>query len=230
LATKLVGRIRAKLGAELALGTVFDSPTVARLAAALGNGPKRPALTPMPRPRRLPLSFAQQRLWFLYRLEGPSPTYNIPLAVRIEGPLDVEALRTALSDVVGRHEVLRTVYPEYEGRPYQKVLDWVPALHEGGTLRDAARRAFKLDTEPPFEARLLDGQVLSLLTHHIASDGWSEDRLLADLVTAYNERRRGRSPNWTPLPVQYADYALWQRNLLTEVADKQLEYWRDQLA
>src|SRR5439155_7751298 len=155
LATKLVGRIRAKLGAELALGTVFDSPTVARLAAALGNGPKRPALTPMPRPRRLPLSSAQQRLWFLYRLEGPSPTYNIPLAVRLEGPLDVAALREALSDVTGRHEVLRTVYPEFEGRPYQQVLEWTPTLRIGqGSVRDAARRSFELDREPPFEAQL----------------------------------------------------------------------------
>ncbi|HVW44153.1 MAG TPA: amino acid adenylation domain-containing protein [Amycolatopsis sp.] len=226
LATKLVSRIRAELNAELSITTVFDTRTVAGLAAALDTGAEqRPALTPMPRPRRVPLSFAQQRLWFLYRLEGPSPTYNIPLAVRIEGDLDIPALRAALSDVVGRHEVLRTIYPEFEGKPYQQVLDWVPELHEGGT----PRRAFELDREPPFEARLLDGQVLSLLTHHIASDGWSEERLLADLATAYAERKRGRRPQWTPLPVQYADYALWQRRELAETAGRQLEYWRDQL-
>ncbi|NKQ56412.1 amino acid adenylation domain-containing protein, partial [Amycolatopsis sp. K13G38] len=231
LATKLVSRVRHELGAELAIGTVFDARTVARLAAALdASGEKRPPLRPMPRPRRVPLSFAQQRLWFLYRLEGASPTYNIPLAVRIEGPLDVGALRAALSDVVKRHEVLRTIYPEFEGRPYQQVIDWTPTLREGGTLAEAARRAFALDKEPPFEARLLDGQVLSLLTHHIAGDGWSEDRLLGDLVTAYHERKARSGPNWTPLPVQYADYALWQRELLAETADEQLEYWRDRLA
>ncbi|MTD55767.1 condensation domain-containing protein [Amycolatopsis pithecellobii] len=237
LATKLVGRVRAELGIELAIGTIFDAPTVARLAAALDEGgQKQPALAPMPRPRRVPLSFAQQRLWFLYRLEGPSPTYNIPLAVRIDGPLDVEALTAALSDVVGRHEVLRTVYPDFEGQPYQQVLDWTPTLRSGGTVEEAARRAFELDREPPFEARLLDGQVLSLLTHHIAGDGWSGEQLLADLATAYTARVRGRTPSWSPLPVQYADYALWQRDLLGNAADPesafstQLEYWRDQLA
>ncbi|TVT12945.1 AMP-binding protein, partial [Amycolatopsis acidiphila] len=237
LATKLVGRVRAELGIELAIGTVFDAPTVARLAAVLDDGAhKRPALTPMPRPRRIPLSFAQQRLWFLYRLEGATPTYNVSLAVRIDGPLDVEALQAALSDVVGRHEVLRTVYPEFEGRPYQQVLDRTPALRFGGTPEEAARRAFELDREPPFEARLLDGQVLSLLTHHIATDGWSGERLLADLSTAYAARMHGRRPDWSPLPVQYADYALWQRDLLGNDADPeslsaiQLAYWREQLA
>jgi amino acid adenylation domain-containing protein len=237
LATKLVGRVRSELGIELAIGTIFDAPTVSRLAAALDDGGhKRPALTPMPRPRRVPLSFAQQRLWFLYRLEGPSPTYNVPLAVRLDGPLDVAALRAALSDVVGRHEVLRTVYPEWEGRPYQKVLDWTPTLLFGGTAEEAARRAFELDREPPFEARLLDGQVLSLLTHHIAGDGWSAERLLADLTAAYTARLHGRRPDWAPLPVQYADYALWQRDLLGNAADPdslsatQLAYWREQLA
>jgi amino acid adenylation domain-containing protein len=237
LATKLVGRIRAELGAELAISAVFDAPTVARLAVVLDDGgQKRPALTPMPRPRRVPLSFAQQRLWFLYRLEGPSPTYNVPLAVRLDGPVDLDALRAALSDVVSRHEVLRTVYPEFEGKPYQQVLEWAPTLHTGGTLREAAHRAFELDREPPFEARLVDGQVLSLLTHHIASDGWSADRLLADLTTAYTARLRGRRPDWTPLPVQYADYALWQRDLLGNAADPdslsatQLAYWTGQLA
>ncbi|GHF71752.1 non-ribosomal peptide synthetase component F/acyl carrier protein [Amycolatopsis bartoniae] len=237
LATRLVGRIRAELGVELTIGTVFDAPTVSRLAAALdGGGQKRPALTPMPKPRRVPLSFAQQRLWFLYRLEGPSPTYNVPLAVRLDGPVDLDALRAALSDVVGRHEVLRTVYPESEGRPYQRVLEWAPTLHLGGTPEEAARRAFELDREPPFEARLCDGQVLSLLTHHIASDGWSGERLIADLSTAYAARARGRRPDWAPLPVQYADYALWQRDLLGNDADPdslaatQLEYWRNQLA
>ncbi|HVV14350.1 non-ribosomal peptide synthetase [Amycolatopsis sp.] len=237
LATRLVGRIRAELGVEVSIGTVFDAPTVARLADALEVGDrKRPALTPMPRPRRVPLSYAQQRLWFLYRLEGPSPTYNVPLAVRLDGDLDVDALRSALADVVGRHEVLRTSYPEFEGKPYQQVLEWTPALHTGGTLEQAARRSFELDSEPPFEARLLDGQVLSLLTHHIAGDGWSAERLLADLTTAYTARLHGRRPEWAPLPVQYADYALWQRDLLGNHGDPdslsatQLAYWRGQLA
>ncbi|ATY11274.1 non-ribosomal peptide synthetase [Amycolatopsis sp. AA4] len=240
LATKLVGRARAELGAELTIGTVFDAPTVARLAAILDDrGKTRPALTPMTRPRRLPLSFAQQRLWFLYRLEGASATYNVPFAVRLDGQLDVDALRAALSDVVGRHEVLRTIYPEFEGKPYQQVLGWTPTLAIGGTVREAAQRAFELDREPPFEARLIrdgDSHVLSLLTHHIASDGWSTERLVADLTTAYAARCAGRRPAWTPLPVHYADYVLWQRDLLGNDADPdslastQLEYWRTALA
>ncbi|GAA3808759.1 non-ribosomal peptide synthetase [Amycolatopsis tucumanensis] len=241
LATKLVGRIRADLGVDLAIGTVFDAPTVARLATALDGGTqKRPALTPMPRPRRIPLSSAQQRLWFLYRLEGPSATYNVPFAVRLDGPLDVDALRAALADVVSRHEVLRTIYPEFEGKPYQQVLDTIPPLIVGdGSPREAAQRAFELDREPPFEARLFrdgDSHVLSLLTHHIASDGWSAERLLADLTTAYTARLQGRGPGWAPLPVQYADYALWQRDLLGNDADPnslastQLAYWTRQLA
>ncbi|MDQ0377608.1 non-ribosomal peptide synthetase [Amycolatopsis thermophila] len=241
LVTRLVGRIRDDLGIDIAIGTVFDAPTVARLATALDGGTRRrPALTPMPRPRRTPLSSAQQRLWFLYRLEGPSATYNVPFAVRLDGPLDVDALRAALADVVSRHEVLRTIYPEFEGKPYQQVLDTVPPLIVGhGSPRDAARRAFGLDREPPFEARLFrdgDSHVLSLLTHHIASDGWSAERLLADLTTAYTARSHGRSPGWAPLPVQYADYALWQRDLLGNDADPdslaatQLAYWTRQLA
>ncbi|MGC7103147.1 condensation domain-containing protein, partial [Amycolatopsis lurida] len=241
LATRLVGRVRAELRAEIAIGEVFEAPTVAGLAALLdAAGRKRPALTPMPRPRRIPLSSAQQRLWFLYRLEGPSATYNVPFAVRIDGPLDAEALNLALADVVRRHEVLRTIYPEFEGKPYQQVLDVLPRLKFGeGSPRDAAARAFELDRDPPFEATLYqagDAHVLSLLAHHIASDGWSAERLVADLTTAYHERSRGRTPSWTPLPVQYADYALWQRDLLGNDADpkslaaEQLAYWSKQLA
>ncbi|WP_417448666.1 amino acid adenylation domain-containing protein [Kibdelosporangium philippinense] len=242
LATRLVGRVRADLDAEIAIGEVFEAPTVAGLAALLDDGRrKRPALTPMPRPRRIPLSSAQQRLWFLYRLEGPSATYNVPFAVRIDGPLNTDALGLALADVVRRHEVLRTIYPEFEGKPYQQVLNVLPRLKFGtGAPRDAAARAFELDREPPFEATLYrvsdDAHVLSLLAHHIASDGWSAERLVADLTTAYHERSRGRTPAWTPLPVQYADYALWQRDLLgndtdpNSLAAGQLAYWTQQLA
>ncbi|MDX3658020.1 amino acid adenylation domain-containing protein [Streptomyces sp. ID05-26A] len=236
LATRLVGRVRAGLGAEITIGEVFEAPTVAGLAGLLDStGRRRPVLTPMPRPRRIPLSSAQQRLWFLYRLEGPSATYNVPFAVRIDGPLDTDALNLALADVVRRHEVLRTIYPEFEGKPYQQVLDVLPSLKHGeGAPRDAAARAFELDREPPFEATLHrvgdNAHVLSLLTHHIASDGWSSERLVADLTTAYHERSRGRTPTWAPLPVQYADYALWQRDLLGTLATEQLAYWTKQLA
>ncbi|WP_370949206.1 amino acid adenylation domain-containing protein [Amycolatopsis sp. cg5] len=243
MATRLVGRIRAELGAEVALRTVFDAPTPSKLAAALSEvAGARPALTPRPRPRRQPLSAAQRRLWFLYRLEGPSPTYNIPLAVRLAGPLDVDALRAAIADVVSRHEVLRTVYPEFEGKPYQRVLKSAAPLsvvHSAepeldGRLRDAAKHAFVLDSEPPLSAKLFvldeSTHVLSLLTHHIASDGWSGGRLLADLSAAYTARCRGLRPDWSPLPVQYADYALWQEEVLAKDADAQLAYWTERLA
>ncbi|WP_116209721.1 non-ribosomal peptide synthetase [Streptomyces olivoreticuli] len=252
LATRLISRIRTALGAELQLRTLFQAPTPAQLAKELDRSREaRPALVPQERPSQLPLSFAQQRLWFLHKLEGPSATYNIPLAARLSGELDVDALRAALADVVERHEALRTVFTEVGGVPCQRVLegaDAVPPLTEvklgeaelDSAVATAAVHPFDLADESPIRATLfaLDGDdhVLVLVVHHIAADGWSMRPLWRDLSAAYAARRDGRTPNWAPLPVQYADYTLWQRGLLGDAADpdglwtKQVAYWKEALA
>ncbi|MEU9482478.1 amino acid adenylation domain-containing protein [Streptomyces decoyicus] len=256
LATRLVSRIRAVLGVELAVRDVFEAPTVAGLAARIDapgrEASRRPALRPADdRPAELPLSFAQRRLWFLHRLEGPSATYNMPFALRLSGDLDVAALHAALNDVVARHEALRTVYPETAGVPHQHVLDPadavidlpVQAVDEAGlaaSLADAATHRFALSSEPPLRAQLFtpgpDEHILLLVLHHIAGDALSNRPLARDLSSAYTARRAGRAPSWTPLPLQYADHTLWQRRFLgaaddpDSVLSRQVEYWRRTLA
>ncbi|MFF1614786.1 amino acid adenylation domain-containing protein, partial [Amycolatopsis sp. NPDC058278] len=250
LATRLVSRIRALLGVEVPIRAVFDAPTPARLAEALDPGRRsRPALVPAERPDVLPLSFAQQRLWFLDRLDGASATYNIPWAWELTGPVDTGALRAALGDVVARHEVLRTLLAEEQGTPRQVVLDRadpvlvtesVPAADVDERVAAAASYCFTLDAEIPVRATLVsagpDRHVFVLLVHHIAGDGWSLPPLKRDLDTAYAARRRGERPQWTPLPVQYADYTLWQREMFGRADDpdsllgRQAAFWRDTLA
>ena len=254
LAVRLASRVRAVLGAELAVRAVFEDPTPAGLAARLaGAGPARAALARRVRPERVPLSFAQRRLWFLAQLEGPSAAYNTPMAVRLAGDLDTGALAAALDDLVARHEALRTVFPESGGEPFQQVLEVGEA---GGVLREARAagedeaavlaaaetgHGFDLGAELPVRALLIrtgpDTHVLSVVVHHIATDGWSTGILARDLGTAYAARcRAGAAPGWGPLPVQYADYALWQRELLGSEDDPgsvlagQVAWWRAALA
>ena len=251
LAMRLAGRVRAVLDAELPVRMVFEAPTPARLAAALaGAGPARARLAARPRPERAVLSFAQQRLWFLAQLEGPSATYNIPVAVRLDGDLDAAALAAALDDVTGRHEVLRTVFPTEGGQPYQQVLDAAgrelpvtPVTGEAEAAAVAAAeagRGFDLAAEAPLRARLLKIStglhVLVLVLHHIAGDGWSMGPLARDISAAYAARAAGRAPGWAPLPVQYRDYAAWQRELLGDEDDPgsvltaQVTWWQQVLA
>ncbi|MEV5761071.1 amino acid adenylation domain-containing protein [Streptomyces tendae] len=253
LVTKLVSRIRTSLGAELPIRQLFETPTVAALSAVLGKdtAPSRPTVTAVdPRPARIPLSYAQQRLWFLNRFEGPSATYNIPVALRLTGTLDQGALRQALADVVTRHESLRTVFAEdadgayqivrepADARPDLQVIETGPEEVEE-RLRDAAQRGFDLSAdsgELPFRVTLFevgdDEHVLLLLLHHIVSDAWSRAPLARDLTAAYAARVHGSTaPEWAPLPVQYADYSLWQRDILgteddpTSEITRQLDYW-----
>ncbi|MFE2532170.1 amino acid adenylation domain-containing protein, partial [Streptomyces sp. NPDC059371] len=252
LATRLVARVRAALGVELALRTLFQTPTVAGLAAGLGGADRaRLALGRAERPELVPLSSAQRRLWFLRQLEGADSVYNMPLAWRLSGPLDLAALEAALGDVVDRHETLRTVFPAADGVPYQQVLATAEARPRLSVttadetdlpelLTGAAARGFDLAAEPPLRAEVFevsaDEHVLLLVMHHIAGDGWSLGPLAADLATAYAARRQGEEPRWAPPPVQYADYTLWQQELLGDPADqdslfaRQQAYWTEQLA
>ncbi|MER5985967.1 amino acid adenylation domain-containing protein [Streptomyces sp. NPDC001787] len=251
LATRLIARARSALGVELGIRDLFKSPTVAGLAARLAPAPgSRTALTPAERPAVLPLSAAQRRVWFLSRI-GQGPDYNLPFALRLRGPLDTGALRAALTDVVNRHEALRTVFPEHDGEPGQHILPAgaVPVTVEpvdcppadlARTLAALAAREFDLETQPPLRTALYrtgaDDHVLSLVAHHIASDGWSLGVLLRDLTAAYTARCEGRGPSLAPLPVQYADYTLWQHTVLGDEDDpdspaaRQLAFWRESLA
>ncbi|MDQ4709278.1 non-ribosomal peptide synthetase DhbF [Bacillus subtilis] len=251
LAARLMSRIREVMGAELGIAKLFDEPTVAGLAAHLDLAQSaRPALQRAERPEKIPLSFAQRRLWFLHCLEGPSPTYNIPVAVRLSGELDQGLLKAALYDLVCRHESLRTIFPESQGTSYQHILDAGqahPELHVteiaekelSDRLAEAVRYSFDLAAEPAFRAELFvigpDEYVLLLLVHHIVGDGWSLTPLTRDLGTAYAARCHGRSPEWAPLAVQYADYALWQQELLgnednpNSLIAGQLAFWKETL-
>ncbi|MFE6750926.1 amino acid adenylation domain-containing protein [Kitasatospora purpeofusca] len=245
LATRLVGRVRADLGAELAIGDLFQAPTVAALAARLADGdtPARPALLPERRPEHLPVSFAQRRLWFLGKAEGPAATYNVTLALRLSGPLDTAALERALGDVVARHESLRTVFTELDGVPHQRVLDGPPGPLLTVTDRpaqDLVGHLFDLAADVPLHAYLCpegpEEHVLTLVLHHIAGDGWSLRPLFRDLAEAYTAHRDGAAPEPRPLPVQYADYTLWQYRLLGADTDprsllsRQLDHWREALS
>ncbi|WP_371669343.1 amino acid adenylation domain-containing protein [Streptomyces sp. NBC_00289] len=254
LATRLVSRIRAELGAELPIRAVFEDRTAAALALRLaGADQARPAPRRMERGPRVPLSYAQQRLWFLHRLEGPSATYNLPVAVRLTGAPDLAALRAAARHLVARHESLRTYFADGPGGAEQVV---VPAdeavvdltVHDlspealPAALDRAAGHLFDLAAEIPARFDLFrTGErehVLLLCIHHIASDGWSLAPLVRDLCDAYAAHLDpdAEGPG-TPAPnVGYVDYTLWQREVLGSPDDpdspmsRQLAYWRDRLA
>ncbi|MDW4897352.1 amino acid adenylation domain-containing protein [Streptomyces californicus] len=264
LAARLAARLREHFGVPMGIADVFRHTTPGALAALVrtraGAALASVPLSPVPRTGPLPLSPAQQRLWFLHRLEGPSPTYNIPLVLSVNGPLDRDALQLALHDLAERHETLRTVYPPTDNAsgaaadggaddsPRQHILPAddpaarpVLRLAEPGSdLTEAVRYRFDLATEPPLRTVLFsespDHHTLLLLLHHIAGDGASTTPLARDLATAYTARAQGRAPEFAPLAGQYVDHAARLQSLLgspaepTALAETQLAHWRQALA
>jgi FkbM family methyltransferase len=257
LATQVMSRIREAFGIELHLLTLFESPTVRGLAPKVeiamrtGQGLNTPPLQRCTRTSEMPLSFAQQRLWFLSQLEPENPFYNCPITLRLVGPLNVAALERTLKEIVRRHEVLRTSFPAYHGEPQQVIaaqVEFALELTDLSTLPDTereetARRMAAEEAQTPFDlavgplvrARLLRlseaEHVVLFKMHHIVSDGWSMGLLIQEVSQLYEAYSAGGASPLAELPVQYADYAWWQRQWLTgEVLEKQLAYWREQLA
>ncbi|WP_330255502.1 amino acid adenylation domain-containing protein [Nocardia sp. NBC_00565] len=253
VAIRAAARIGAALDTNVPVAMIFEAPTVERLAARAESHADtgRVALTAQPRPRHIPLSYAQQRMWFLNRFEPDSPAYNIPIAIRLSGQLHIDALHAAIGDVVTRHEVLRTVYPQVAGDPAQVVLPVAQAIPPmavtplaepelAESVSALVSTAFDVTVEVPFRARLFelepDEWVLAVVMHHICGDGSSLGPLARDMMIAYAARLQDETPAWPPLPVQYADYSIWQRTVLGTEHDPesllraQIDYWTTQLA
>ncbi|WP_156511157.1 non-ribosomal peptide synthetase, partial [Nocardia rhamnosiphila] len=254
IATQVAARLGAALDTTVPVRMLFEASTVAALAAAAESATGRgdlPVLAPRERPERVPLSLAQQRMWFLNQFDTDSAAYNLPVAVRLTGDLDIAALEQAVADVVGRHETLRTVYPAQDGRPYQLVLPVgevapdltavaVPADELRARAVEVMSAGFDVSAEVPLRVALFhpggDEHVLVFVMHHISADGWSMGPLTRDLVAAYASRAAGSAPVWSPPAVQYADYSLWQREVLgseddpASLVSAQADYWRRALA
>jgi amino acid adenylation domain-containing protein len=257
LATQAISRIRAALGVDLPLRALFDAPTVAELAARVdaargaGQGLAAPPLTRGVSLAHAPLSFGQERLWFLAQMEPDDRSYNIPLGVRFEGPLDRVALAAALGEVVRRHEVLRTTVAVVDTLPVAVVHDAtqvdlpvtsltsLPEIDRPAALRRATieegRRAIDLARGPLFRAHLFElgaeDHVLLLVVHHIVSDGWSSGVLNREVTALYRAFAEGKPSPLAELPIQYADFVAWQRRWLQgDTLSELLTYWTTQLA
>ncbi|MEV0299477.1 condensation domain-containing protein, partial [Nocardia sp. NPDC050710] len=257
VATRVAARLGAALGTEIPVRMLFEASTVAELATRIeqhaGTGRKRPPLVAGPRPDLVPLAPAQQRMWFFNQYDTASGAYNMPIAIRLRGDLNIDALHSAVLDVLGRHESLRTRYPDHDGtliqliEPVENVdreLIVVPVAPSQlvETVTEFIAEGFDVTTQAPARARLfriVGGEqseyLLAVVVHHIAADGYSMMPLARDVTTAYTARIRGAAPAWTPLPVQYADYALWQRATLGAPDDpeslcaEQIRYWTEAL-
>ncbi|HEX6371569.1 MAG TPA: amino acid adenylation domain-containing protein [Longimicrobium sp.] len=256
MATRVVSRVRQLFGVELPLRALFEGPTVAELAERIetlrrAGAPVLPPVVAVARTGGIPLSFAQERLWFLDRLEGGSPLYNVPAALRLTGALDFAAMERALGEIVRRHEALRTTFAEVDGAGVQVIAPFagfalpVEALEgvdddarEAEVRRRAtadAARPFDLAAGPLFRATLLrladEEHVLLVCMHHVVSDGWSMGIFFRELSALYEAYRNGAESPLAPLAVQYADHAAWQRRELEgEALDRQVGYWKDRLA
>jgi amino acid adenylation domain-containing protein len=257
LATQVISRVRDTLGVEVPLRALFNTPTISGFAEAVererkaGRNAEAPPIRPVPRDRTWPLSFAQQRLWFIQQLEPESGLYNIPLGAHIDGPMSISALRQSLQEVAQRHQVLRTRFEDMGAGPVQ-VIDELPqidlAVYDLGALeaneldeqsRDIAqreaKRPFDLELGPVWRACLLrcapKEHVMLLYMHHVAGDGWSMGILMKEITALYDGYSEGRTVKLEEIPVQYVDYAMWQREWLRgEVLQGAIDYWRHQLA
>ncbi len=262
LATRVYTRVKQSLAAEVTLEQVMTHLTVAELAAAIresaaaaAENPSRDgaspyaAITPVPRDRELPLSYAQEWLWSLDQLMPNNPAYNITIAMRLQGRLDAGALEQSINDIVRRHEVLRTTFPAADGKPSQVIHDEVrvslaradlgaspdPEQEARRILTEEVRRPFVLAEVPLLRASLLrlaeEDHVFILILHHIVTDAWSSSVLIDELTTLYRAHSERRPPALPPLPIQYADFASWQREVLSgEKLEELLSYWTRQLA
>jgi amino acid adenylation domain-containing protein len=247
LATRVMSRLRDSMGIQAPLRALFEAPTVARMAERLGSSPARAALASIPRAPRdgsLVASFAQERLWFLSQLDPGAATYNVQIVLRLRGALQAPCLASSLVELVMRHEVLRTTFEEVDGQPRQVIhasaavtLD-IESVTEEAALRARVRqelaRPFDIERGPMLRARLFRltpaEHVLVIVTHHIATDGWSTDLVLRELSAMYGARLRGGVAQLAALPIQYADFAIWQRDWLRgEVLETQLAYWKAHL-
>jgi non-ribosomal peptide synthetase component F len=255
MATQVVSRVREVFGVELALRTIFEQPTV----AAIGEGVEallrvddQNAVAPIvavSRPERIPLSFAQERLWFLDQLEPETAIYNVPVALRLTGSLNLAVLEETLTEIVRRHESLRTSFPQANSQPYQQineatevkvpVLDLSGFADREGRAREIvaaeARQPFDLSNGPLFRARLVqlepEEYLLMFTMHHIISDGWSVGVLVREVTSLYQAFIKGETSPLRELSIQYADFSIWQREYLAgKVADDELTYWKTQLA
>jgi amino acid adenylation domain-containing protein len=253
MATHLAARIQAEFRADVSLDAVFETPTVAGMAARVeelraGEEPHVEPIRPVPRTGPLPLSFAQQRLWLVDRIEPGSPAYNMAYALRLRGTLDVRVLRASLGGLVRRHEALRTVFGEHGEGPVQVIHEPGPVAVAAVDLRgipDAEREArrlagvealrpFDLERGPLLRSTLLRlgdaDHVLCFTLHHTVGDGWSMQVLVREVSALYSALGRGESPRLPELPVQYADYAVWQRRRLSgELLQEQLAFWKERL-
>jgi amino acid adenylation domain-containing protein len=256
LATRVISRVRAVFGVEPTVRTLFEAPTLAELAEAVealrrADLPQLPPVVPVQRGEALPLSFAQERLWLIDRLQHGGAVYNVPAGVRLHGALDASALERALGEIVRRHDALRTTFPEREGAPVQHVapftgwtlpaedLSALDAARRDAAVRERAAedaaRPFDLAAGPLFRAQLLrltdDDHVLLLNMHHVVTDAWSLGVLFRELSALYEAFREGRASPLPALAVQYADYAVWEREQLRGAAlEQHLAYWRARLA
>ena len=261
LATQVVSRVRKTIGAEIEVRSIFEEPTVEALANRIAEGmksgekDKAPPLVRVAREgqggARLPLSFAQQRLWFIDQLEPGSAAYNLPGAVRLEGRLEIEALERAVNEIVRRHEVLRTRFEVEAGVPTQVIDDWAPRRLEvedltgltmeereekaKGIARAEAETGFDLSRGPLLRVKALklgeEDHVLLFTMSHIVSDGWSTEILTREVGTLYRAYLAGEPSPLDELPIQYADFAVWQRAWLKgEALEAELDYWRKRLA